>query len=117
MNLHPAEFDSTPVHKQYKSIIQAPIMYPVTDAPAPPMMVDYLGAPPSSGAELSMAMAPSSSMGTEMPMSEAPAPATSLDYAEYAAAPGSAASMLEMMAPPPDWAYSTPSSRMGAPPS
>jgi hypothetical protein len=110
--LQPAEFDNSPVSKQ--SIIQAPIMYPVIDAPAPPMMVDYLGAPPSSGAKLATDMAPASSMGTEMPMSDAPAPATSLDYA---AAPGSAASMLEMMAPPPDWAYSTPSSRMDAPPS
>jgi hypothetical protein len=97
MNLHPAEFDPTPV------------------APAP-VMFDYMGEPPSSGAELSMTAAPEAPIAfTTAAEVTTPAPATSLDYAEYAAAPGSAASMLEMMAPPPDWAYSTPSSRMGAP--
>jgi hypothetical protein len=82
MNLHPADFDPTPVLK--RSIIQAPIMYPDTPmsdytelgmaaAPAPQM---YMGSPLSSGAELSTA-----------------APAASF----------------------PEMAYSSPSSRLGAP--
>ena len=102
MNLQPAEIDSTPVHKQYKSIIQSPIIYPMTDTPGAPMMVDYMGVPPSSGADLTVNM------------SEAPAPATSSDYADYMSAPPSASAIMAE-APPPDWAYSTPSSRMGAP--
>ena len=113
--LQPAEFDNSPVSKQ--SIIQAPIMYPVTDAPAPPMMVDYLGAPPSSGAKLATAMAPASSME----MSESPAPASSLDYTAYdALSPSTAISLTfptgdSPESAPPDFAYATPSSRMGAP--
>ena len=114
MNLQPAEIDSTPVHEQYKSIIQSPIIYPMTDTPGAPMMVDYMGVPPSSGADLTVNM------------SEAPAPATSSDYADYMSAPAPATSLDYMSAPPsagammaeappPDWAYSTPSSRMGAP--
>jgi hypothetical protein len=132
MNLKPAEIDSTPDHKQYRSIIQPPIMYPSTDTPGAPIMVDYMGVPPSSGADLmvnmSEAPAPATSsdyadyMSAPAPATSsdyadymsAPAPATSSDYADYMSAPPSAGAMMAE-APPPDWAYSTPSSRMGAP--
>ena len=113
MNLQPAEFDSTPVIKQ--SIIQQPISYPAADTPA--MSFDYMGALPSSGAELSVSMAPAPSME----MSEAPAPSSSLDYAAYDALSPSTATSLTFPtgdspeSAPPNFAYATPSSRMGAP--
>lgn len=116
MNLHPAEFDPTPVLK--KSIIQAPIMYPVSDAPAP-VMFDYMGEPPSSGAELSMTAAPEAPMymAQETP---APAPAMSADYAAFKVPPSPMDLAWQSGAPPmsvpsPSFAYASPSSRMGAP--
>ena len=144
MNLQPAEIDSTPVHEQYKSIIQSPIIYPMTDTPGAPMMVDYMGVPPSSGADLTVNMSEAPAPATSSDYADymsAPAPATSSDYADYMSAPAPAtssdytdymsapapATSLDYMsappsagammaeAPPPDWAYSTPSSRMGAP--
>jgi hypothetical protein len=117
MNLQPAEIDSTPVHVQYKSIIQPPIMYPSTDTPGAPIMVDYMGDPPSSGADLMVNMSEAPAPATSSDYADymsAPAPATSSDYADYMSAPPSAGAMMAE-APPPDWAYSTPSSRMGAP--
>ena len=103
MNLHPADFDPTPVQK--RSIIQAPIMYP--EAPSPQMMTDYMGAPPSSGAELSMAAA------LDTPMYTA-APAPQMMDTELGAPP--APQMMDAPAAPfPEMAYSTPSSRLGAP--
>ena len=129
MNLQPAEIDSTPVHEQYKSIIQSPIIYPMTDTPGAPMMVDYMGVPPSSGADLTVNMSEAPAPATSSDYADymsAPAPATSSDYTDYMSAPAPATSLDYMSAPPsagammaeappPDWAYSTPSSRMGAP--